>query len=97
MFLEIAPLYKKQKRLISKTGFLISELLNVFVISFFTIYISQSHFKILFPIPTFTHPSPKKANPNFPVTKKANPSSHFTPSLPSVNVKMLQKQGSLTT
>ena len=57
--------------------------LTVFIISFFRIYISQSHFKILFPIHTFRHPSPKKANPNFPVWKKANPGSHFTPSSPS--------------
>ena len=40
---------------------------------FCTIYISQSHFKILFPIPTFGHPSPKRANPNFPVKKRQIP------------------------
>ena len=40
----------------------------IYHLIFFTIYVSQSHFKILFPIPT-RHPSPKKTNPNVPAKK----------------------------
>ena len=66
-----STLVKKQNRLISKTGFLISRVLTVFIISFFfTIYISQSHLKFYFPFPPSGIPVPRKPIP-IPQLKKS--------------------------
>jgi len=49
-----------------------------------TKYLSHSHFCHFFSHSQRPNPSPSDLNPIFPGQKQANPSSHFTPSGPSI-------------